>query len=70
MCIKVEDLKRFNEKEFANYFEKLKEEIKNSNDKLIVLNGNINCGKTTIATKLVDNASYMEKINTLFFSFT
>ena len=29
MCIKVEDLKRFNEKEFSNYFEKLKEEIKN-----------------------------------------
>lgn len=68
MCIKVEDLKRFNEKEFANYFEKLKEEIKNSYDNFIVLNGKINCGKTTIATKLVNNASYMEKINTLFFS--
>ena len=26
MCIKVEDLKRFNEKEFSNYFKKLKEE--------------------------------------------
>ncbi len=68
MCIKVEYLKRFNEKEFANYFEKLKEEIKNSNDNFIILNGKINCGKTTIATKLVNNASYMEKINTLFFS--
>lgn len=68
MCIKVEDLKRFNEKEFSNYFEKLKEEIKNTNDNFIILNGKVNCGKTTIATKLVDNASYMEKINTLFFS--
>ena len=67
LCV-VEYLKRFNEKEFANYFEKLKEEIKNSNDNFIVLNGKINCGKTTIATKLVNNASYMEKINTLFFS--
>lgn len=68
MCIKVEDLKRFNEKEFSNYFEKLKEEIKNTNDNFIILNGKVNCGKTTIATKLVYNASYMEKINTLFFS--
>ena len=68
MCIKVEDLKRFNEKEFSNYFEKLKEEIKNTNDNFIILNGKVNCGKTTIATKLVDNASYMENIKTLYFS--
>ena len=38
MCIKVEDLKRFNEKEFSNYFEKLKEEISNTNDNFIILN--------------------------------
>ena len=68
MCIKVEDLKRFNEKEFSNYFKKLKEEISNTNDNFIILYGKVNCGKTTIATKLVDNASYMENIKTLYFS--
>ena len=57
MCIKVKDLKNFNV-----------EEIKNMNDNLIVLNGKINCGKTTIAIKLANNASYRDKIKTLFFS--
>lgn len=68
MCIKVEDLKKLNEEQFTNYFEKLKEEIKNTNDNFIILNGKVNSGKTTIVTKFVEYASLNEKLQTIFFS--
>lgn len=68
MCIKVEDLKKFNEEQFTNYFKELKEQIKNANDNFIILNGKINSGKTTIATKIVEFAHFNEKIKTIFFS--
>lgn len=68
MCIKVEDLKRFNEEQFTNYFKELKEQIKNANDNFIILNGKINSGETTLATKLVEFAHLNEKIKTIFFS--
>lgn len=68
MCIKVEDLKKFNEEQFTNYFKELKEQIKNANDNFIILNGKINSGKTTIAIKLVEFAHFNEKIKTIFFS--
>lgn len=68
MCIKVEDLKKLNEEQFTNYFEKLKEQIKNTNDNFIILNGKANSGKTTMAIKFVEIASLNEKLQTIFFS--
>lgn len=68
MCIKIEDLKNLNREKFTNYFEKLKEQVKNTNDNFIILNGKANSGKTTIATKFVEYASLNEKLQTIFFS--
>ena len=57
MCIKVEDLKNFDE-----------EKIKNTKDNFIILNGKINSGKTTIATKFAKYVSLNKKLQTLYFS--
>jgi replicative DNA helicase len=68
MCIKVEDLKKLNLHQARNYFKELIEQIKNSDDNLIILNGKANTGKTTIATKLAEYFSTKELLQTLFFS--
>lgn len=68
MCLKIEDLKRFTEEQAKNYFEMIKEEIKNTHDNFIIINGKANSGKTTIANKLAEHFSYNENLRTLYFS--
>lgn len=45
MCIKVEDLKKFNEKQYTNYFEILKEKISSTNNNFVIFNGKVSVGK-------------------------
>lgn len=68
MCLKIADLKEFTEQQAKNYFEMIKEEIKNTNDNFIIISGKANSGKTTIATKLAEHFSYNEDLKTLYFS--